>query len=351
MENSKDFQLQCPTPVGNTGHVQLAHGGGGRRMHELLEGLFLPSFASTQLLERHDGATLNIGGTRLAFTTDSYVVQPLFFPGGDIGTLAVTGTVNDLAMCGARPLYLSSAFILEEGFPLESLRRVVESMRKAAAESQVHLVTGDTKVVDRGKGDGIFVNTAGIGVVEHGMTIGPSEVRSGDVILLSGDIGRHGIAIMATREGLSFETAIESDCAPLWGPVASLLQAGVEVHCLRDLTRGGLSSALIEIAETAKLRISIDEVAVDVREDVAGACEILGLDPLYLANEGRFVAVVPQHETERTLEILRQHPMSASAALIGRVSDTPSGMVTLKSRLGTERVIDMLSGEQLPRIC
>lgn len=351
MAETTKFQLQCPVLLNDGERVQLAHGGGGRRMHELLEGLLLPSFNSEQLLERHDGATLQIGGTRLAFTTDSYVVKPLFFPGGDIGTLAINGTVNDLAMCGARPLYLSSAFILEEGFPMELLRRVVESMRITAAESQVQLVTGDTKVVDKGKGDGIFVNTAGIGVVEHGLRISPASVRVGDVVLLSGDVGRHGIAIMATREGLSFETAIDSDCAPLWEPVAALLQAGVEIHCLRDLTRGGLSSGLIEIAETAKVRISIDELSVPVREDVGGACEILGLDPLYLANEGRFIAVVPEHESARALDVLSRHATSSGAVRIGQVLDKPQGMVTMKSRLGTERVLDMLSGEQLPRIC
>jgi len=347
----KDFQLNCPVPLNDSEHVQLAHGGGGRRMHELLEGLLLPSFANPQVLERHDGATLQVAGARLAFTTDSYVVKPLFFPGGDIGTLAINGTVNDLAMCGARPLYLSSAFILEEGFPMESLRRVVESMRIAAAEAQVQLVTGDTKVVDKGKGDGIFVNSAGIGVVQHGLNISPSSVRPGDVILLSGDVGRHGIAIMAMREGLSFETAIESDCAPLWEPVAALLQAGIEIHCLRDLTRGGLSSGLIEIAETAKVRVSIDELLVPVREDVSGACEILGLDPLYLANEGRFIAIVPEHEMARALDILGRHEVSSGAVGIGQVTEKPSGMVTMKSRLGTERMLDMLSGEQLPRIC
>lgn len=320
-------------------------------MHELLEGLLLPAFCSEQLLARHDGATLNVANARIAFTTDSYVVKPLFFPGGDIGSLAINGTVNDLAMCGARPLYLSSAFILEEGFPMDSLRQVVESMRIAAAASQVQLVTGDTKVVDKGKGDGIFINTAGIGVVEHNLTVSPDSVRVGDVILLSGDVGRHGIAIMATREGLSFETAIESDCAPLWEPVAALLQEGVEIHCLRDLTRGGLSSGLIEIAETSKLRISIEELAVPVREDVAGACEILGLDPLYLANEGRFIAIVPEHDSARALDILSRHAVSSGAVRIGQVSEKPAGMVTMKSRLGTERVLDMLSGEQLPRIC
>lgn len=351
MADAKSFQLRCPVPLNDSEHIQLAHGGGGRRMHELLEGLFLPSFASGELLARHDGATLNIAGARLAFTTDSYVVRPLFFPGGDIGTLAVNGTVNDLAMCGARPLYLSSAFILEEGFPMESLRSVVESMQLAAAESQVQLVTGDTKVVDKGKGDGVFINTAGIGIVEHSLNIAPSAVCPGDVILLSGDVGRHGIAIMAMREGLSFETAIESDCAPLWESVAALLQSGIEIHCLRDLTRGGLSSGLIEIAETANVRITIDELSVPVREDVAGACEILGLDPLYLANEGRFIAILPEHETAHALDILSQHDVSSGAVRIGQVSDRPAGMVTMKSRLGTERILDMLSGEQLPRIC
>jgi len=351
MAETKGFQLQCPTPLNDSERVQLAHGGGGRRMHELLEGLLLPSFKNELLLERHDGATLNIAGARLAFTTDSYVVQPLFFPGGDIGTLAINGTVNDLAMCGARPLYLSSAFILEEGFPMESLRRVVESMRITAAEVKVQLVTGDTKVVDKGKGDGIFVNTAGIGMVEHTLTIAPSAVRPGDVILLSGDLGRHGIAIMAMREGLSFETTIESDCAPLWQPIAALLAAGIEIHCLRDLTRGGLSSGLIEIAEAAAMRISIDELTIPVREDVAGACEILGLDPLYLANEGRFIAFVPEHETARALDILNQHAVSSGAIKIGQVQEKPAGMVTMNSRMGTERILDMLSGEQLPRIC
>ena len=332
MAEGKTFQLRCPTPLNDSEHVQLAHGGGGRRMHELLEGLLLPSFKNDLLLERHDGATLNIAGARLAFTTDSYVVNPMFFPGGDIGTLAINGTVNDLAMCGARPLYLSSAFILEEGFPMELLRRVVESMRITAAESKVQLVTGDTKVVDKGKGDGIFVNTAGIGVVEHSLTIAPSSVRVGDVVLLSGDLGRHGIAIMAMREGLSFETTIESDCAPLWEPVAALLEAGIEIHCLRDLTRGGLSSGLIEIAETAQVRISIDEMGIPVREDVVGACEILGLDPLYLANEGRFIAIVPEYETARALDFLNRHAVSSGAVRIGQVLEKPAGMVTMKSR-------------------
>ena len=351
MSEVKEFGLQCPAPVNETEHVQLAHGGGGRRMHELLESLLLPNFGNEALLERHDGATLTVGGTKLAFTTDSYVVRPLFFPGGDIGTLAINGTVNDLAMCGARPLYLSSALILEEGLPMRALRRVVESMRLCAAAAGIQLVTGDTKVVDKGKGDGIFINTAGIGLVEHEVSISPRNVRSGDAIILSGDIGRHGIAIMATREGLSFESAIESDCAPLWEPVKALLDEGVEIHCLRDLTRGGLSSGLIEIAEASEVRCAITQNVIPVREEVAGACEILGLDPLYLANEGRFVAFVPEGAADRAIEILRQFAVSAAAVRIGNVVDGPAGLVTLRTELGTERVVDMLSGEQLPRIC
>ena len=351
MSEVKEFRLQCPAPVNDSERVQLAHGGGGRRMHELLEGLLLPSFGNEALLERHDGATLKIAGAKLAFTTDSYVVRPLFFPGGDIGTLAINGTVNDLAMCGARPLYLSSALILEEGLPMETLRRVVESMRVSAAAAGVQLVTGDTKVVDKGKGDGIFINTAGIGVIEHGISISPKNVRPGDAIILSGDIGRHGIAIMATREGLSFESAIESDCAPLWEPVKAVLDAGIEVHCLRDLTRGGFGSGLIEIAEASGVRCAITQADVPVLEEVAGACEILGLDPLYLANEGRFVAIVPNDEADRTVRILRQFAVSSEAVRVGNVVDGPAGLVTLRTELGTERVVDMLSGEQLPRIC
>ncbi len=351
MPEVKEFRVQCLSPLNDTEHVQLAHGGGGRRMHELLEGLLLPSFGNHILLERHDGARLNIAGARLAFTTDSYVVRPLFFPGGDIGSLAINGTVNDLAMCGARPLYLSSGLILEEGLPMGTLRRVVESMRCAAEAAQVQLVTGDTKVVDKGKGDGIFINTAGIGVIEREVSISPKNVRPADAILLSGDIGRHGIAIMAVREGLSFESTVESDCAPLWEPVEALLSAGIEIHCLRDLTRGGLSSGLIEIAEGAGVRNAIDEADVPVREEIAGACEILGLDPLYLANEGRFVAFVPEPEADRAIEILHRFAVSNEAARIGRVLDGPAGLVTMKTQLGTERIVDMLSGEQLPRIC
>jgi hydrogenase expression/formation protein HypE len=259
--------------------------------------------------------------------------------------------VNDLAMCGARPLYLSAGFIVEEGLPMETLWQIAQSMRRAAGAAGVELVTGDTKVVDRGKGDGLYVNTAGIGVIEHGLTVAPASVRSGDAVLVNGDIGRHGIAIMAQREGLAFETTIESDCADLSGLVRELLDAGLDIHCLRDLTRGGLAGALIEIAQSAKLDIEITETAVPVREDVQGACEILGFDPLYVANEGRFAAFLPAEQAERALEILRQHPLGETAALIGRVAGPSNGAVHLQTALGVSRVLDLLSGEQLPRIC
>jgi hydrogenase expression/formation protein HypE len=351
MQAVKEFSLACPLPLEQYPHVLLAHGGGGRLMHQLIEQVFVGAFGNPLLEARHDGATFNLGGARVAFTTDSYVVRPLFFPGGDIGTLAVNGTVNDLAMCGARPLYLSAGFILEEGLPVETLWRVVQSMKRAAGEAGVSLVTGDTKVVDRGKGDGIFINTAGVGIVEHGLDISPASVRAGDAILLSGDVGRHGIAIMAAREGLEFECAVESDCASVAGPVLRMLDAGIEVHCLRDLTRGGLTSALVEIAEAARVRVQLDEQAVAVREDVRGACEILGFDPFYLANEGRFVAFVAPRDAERALEIMRSHPSGAGAGLAGRVAESRAPLVTLKSRIGTSRILDMFSGEQLPRIC
>ena len=329
----------------------LAHGGGGNLMNELIEKIFLPAFGDPSLEARHDGAVLPFGNAKLAFTTDSYVVHPLFFPGGDIGSMAVHGTVNDLAMCGARPLYLSAGFILEEGLPMETLWRIVRSMGAAAKAAGVRLVTGDTKVVNRGKGDGVFINTAGIGIVERGSVISPQSVRPGDVILISGDIGRHGIAIMAVREGLSFETTIESDSASVVGAVLDLLAANLEIHCLRDLTRGGLASALVEIAEASRLGIAIDETSIPVASEVRGACEILGFDPLYVANEGRFAVFVRPDQADRALEILKRHPESQNAAIVGTVGSTAPGRVTMKSVIGTARRIDRLSGEQLPRIC
>jgi hydrogenase expression/formation protein HypE len=337
-----------------TGHteVQLAHGGGGRLTQQLIERIFEPAFANPALAARHDGALLAAPkGARLAFTTDSHVVSPLFFPGGDIGRLAVYGTVNDLAMCGARPRWLSAAFILEEGLPLETLERVVRSMGEAARAAGVTIVTGDTKVVERGKGDGLYVNTAGMGTIEHALTIEPAAVRAGDVVVLSGDIGRHGMAILAQREGLAFESPIESDCASLWPAVEALLTAGIEVHCLRDLTRGGLATAVIEIAETAGLAVKLEETAVPISEAVRGACEILGLDPFYVANEGRFVAFVPAAQASRALAMLQRFAPDCGAAQIGGVRASPAGEVTLGSVVGVERILDRLSGEQLPRIC
>ena len=352
METPEDFKLSCPVPISNYPTVQMAHGGGGRLMQQLITKMFATAFANPLLGQQHDGAVFDTGGAkRLAFTTDSYVVRPLFFPGGDIGRLAVCGTVNDLAMCGARPRYLSCGFILEEGLPMETLWRIVQSMRREAAVAGVQIVTGDTKVVDKGKGDGIFINTAGIGVLEHDRIVAPGSVRPGDCILINGDVGRHGIAIMAVREGLEFETTIESDCAVLSGLVMDLLAAGVEVHCMRDLTRGGLASGLNEIAESAGVGIGFDEVAVPVREDVHGACEILGFDPFYVANEGRFITLVPPADAGRALAVMRAHPLGAGAQLIGSATAESPGLVTMKSRIGATRVVDMLSGEQLPRIC
>jgi hydrogenase expression/formation protein HypE len=320
-------------------------------MHRLLESIFLPAFANPMLETRHDAAVLPASAERLAFTTDSYVVKPLFFPGGDIGTLAVYGTVNDLAMAGARPRYLSAAFILEEGFDLETLRRIAASMCHAALAAGVSIVTGDTKVVDRGKGDGVFINTAGVGLLEHDRQILPASVVPGDAVILSGDIGRHGMAIMSVREGLEFDSLIESDCAPLAVPVLDLLAAGVEVHCLRDATRGGVASALNEIAQGAGAAIAIDERRVKVLEEVRGACELLGFDPLYVANEGRFVAFVPEPQAETALALLRRHEVCAEAGVIGGVIEGRAGLVTARGALGATRILDMLSGEQLPRIC
>ena len=346
-----DFASNCPIPLNDYPKVLLAHGGGGRLMAQLIESFFLPAFDNPLLAQRHDGALIDTNEQHLAFTTDSYVVQPLFFPGGDIGTLAINGTVNDLAMCGARPVYLSAAFIIEEGLPMETLWRVVRSMQQAASDAGVQVVTGDTKVVDKGKGDELFISTAGIGYIDSRFKLRPSEVQRGDAILLSGDVGRHGMAIMSVREGLRFESSIQSDCAPLANLVLSLLGEGIRVHCLRDLTRGGLASALNEIAQTAKIQIDIDETEVPVTEEVRGACEILGLDPLYVANEGRFVAFVDPSDLDRALRLMRTHPAGREATVIGNVTDGSPGLVTLKSSIGARRILDLLSGEQLPRIC
>jgi len=349
--------LSCPVPRVPDDRIVLAHGGGGRLTHQLIEKIFLPAFSNAALDQRHDGAVLPLNGlapgSRLAFTTDSFVVRPLIFPGGNIGDLAVNGTVNDLAMCGARPLYLSAGFILEEGLEMETLRTVVASMQEAAAKAGVKLVTGDTKVVDKGKGDGIFVNTSGIGVIESNVkaTIGPASVQPGDAVLVSGDLGRHGIAILSVRQGLEFESPILSDCANLWPPVEALLHAGIEIHCLRDLTRGGLATTLNEIAADRNVCIKLEEAAIPVNEVVQGACEILGLDPLYVANEGRFAAFVPEAQAAAALDVLKKVEVSQGVVRVGKVEESPGRTVVLQSRIGGNRVVDMLSGEQLPRIC
>jgi hydrogenase expression/formation protein HypE len=351
MPTAPNFTSSCPLPIQDYPQVLLGHGGGGKLMHQLIGKLFLPAFRNPLLEAQHDASVFDIAGQRLAFTTDSYVVRPLFFPGGDLGSLAVHGTVNDLAMAGARPLYLSAAFIIEEGLPMETLWKIVSSMQQAAQKAGVQIITGDTKVVDKGKGDGLFINTAGLGILEHALKIAPQSVQPGDAILVNGDLGRHGMAVMAVREGLAFESAIESDSAPLAEPVLQLLHAGIDVHCLRDLTRGGLTSVLNEIAEAANLALHVEERLIPVREDVHAACEILGLDPLQVACEGRFAAFVPERDADRALEILRAHPTSAAPARIGKVSDQRAPKVLLKSTIGPQRILDMSSGEQLPRIC
>lgn len=346
------LSLACPIPSSEHERVLLAHGGGGKLSQRLVEGMFLEAFDNPALSRLHDGALLDIGGQRLAFSTDSYVVSPMFFPGGDIGSLAVHGTVNDLAMCGARPVALSCALIVEEGLPMEDLWRVVRSMGAAAAAAEVAIATGDTKVVDAGKGDGLYVNTSGVGIVPAGREIDPARAKPGDVVLLSGPIADHGVAILSVREGLTFETAIVSDSAPLHGVVEALLEGvGSDVHVLRDPTRGGVASALNEIAKAAGSGIRLDERAIPVRDEVRGACEILGFDPLYVANEGKFLAIVARERADEALAIVRSSPYGSEAAIVGEVVADPSSRVVLRSRIGGERIVDMLTGEQLPRIC
>jgi hydrogenase expression/formation protein HypE len=347
----------CPLPKSRYEHILLGHGGGGQLTADLIQGYFVPGFGNDVLGALEDQATLNlekVSGTvspRLAFTTDAFVVRPLFFPGGDIGRLAVHGTVNDLAVGGARPLFLSAAFILEEGLPLTDLKRVIASMRQACTEAGVSLVTGDTKVVDRGKGDGMYITTSGIGLVPEGRALSIHNARHGDCILASGTLGDHGIAIMSVREGLDFETVLESDTAALTGLAEAILQACPRTRCMRDPTRGGLSSALNELAAASGVGVVIDEAAIPIRPEVRGACEMLGLDPLYVANEGKLMAVVPAEDAERVLEAMRAQPLGRDAAIVGRVVAEHAGMVVLRSLVGGERVVTMLSGEQLPRIC
>ncbi len=330
----------------------MAHGGGGRLSQSLIESLFIRSFDNPALSARHDGAVMEIGHERLAFSTDSFVISPLFFPGGDIGSLAVHGTVNDLAMCGAIPLALSAGFIIEEGLPMDQLARIAASMGAAAAAAGVSVVTGDTKVVDRGKGDGLYINTSGVGMVRQGVSIDPRRARPGDVVIASGSIGNHGIAIVSLREGLEFATQVVSDSAPLHRMVGGVLDAGGEdVHVLRDPTRGGVASALNEIAAQACAGIRLEEASLPIDEEVAAACEILGFDPLYVANEGKCLVIVAAAVADAVLQAMLSDPLGRRAARIGEVVEAHPGRVVLRSRVGGERVVDMISGEQLPRIC
>ena len=343
--------ITCPAPMPAKDTILLGHGSGGTLSADLIRDIFLPAFHNPMLDRLDDQAIVRVNGARLAFTTDSFVVKPLFFPGGDIGSLAVHGTVNDLAMGGARPLFLSVAFILEEGLSIESLRRVVQSMREAAVAAGVSIVTGDTKVVEKGSGDQLFINTTGIGIVPEGVDISANRARPGDKVLLSGTIGDHGIAILAQREGLEFESLIESDSAALHTVVAEMLEVTKEVRCMRDPTRGGLSSALNEIAAQSKVGIELIEREIPVREEVRGACEMLGLDPLYVANEGKLIAIVPPIVADGLLATMRRNPLGKNARMIGTVSERHPGLVIMRTDLGTTRIVDMLAGDQLPRIC
>ena len=349
---SPTFNLQCPIPISEYPTVTLAHGGGGRLTQMLIERMFLPAFRNDRLEVMHDGAILQIDASRLAFSTDSYVIRPRFFPGGDIGSLAVHGTVNDLAMCGAQPLALSAAFILEEGLPMDELWRIVTSLAEAARGVGVPVATGDTKVVDRGMGDGIYINTTGIGVIPDDVRISPLRAAPGDVVIVSGRIAEHGMAIMSVREGLSFETELVSDSAPLNTLVAAILGvAGEYVHVLRDPTRGGVASVLNEIAQSAKVGIRIRETSIPLGDAVRGACEILGFDPLYVANEGKAIAIVARDAADVVLAAMRAHPLGRDAAIIGDVVADHPRRVVMRSRIGGQRIVEMLSGEQLPRIC
>lgn len=333
------------------GRVDMSHGSGGRAMAQLIEELFATAFDNEYLRQGNDGALLPTAGGRLVMATDAHVVSPLFFPGGDIGCLSVHGTINDVAVMGAKPLYLAASFILEEGFPLADLQRIVQSMAVAAKEAGVPVVTGDTKVVEQGKADGVFITTTGVGVVADGVTLSGANVRPGDAILLSGDIGDHGMAIMSRRENLAFDVPIESDTAALHGLIAAMLESGADIRCLRDPTRGGLATTLNEIAKQSSVGLMINEEAIPVKPVVAAACEFLGLDPLYVANEGKLIAICAAADAERLLAVMRAHPLAGGAAVIGSAHADPHHFVQMKTAFGGRRNVDWLAGEQLPRIC
>lgn len=344
--------LNCPLPISKHDKVQLSHGSGGKMMNELISSLFLATFDNPILNKRDDQAILELNGQRIAFSTDSFVVDPLFFPGGDIGELAVNGTVNDVAMSGAKPLFLSCGLIIEEGFSLQELQQVIASMQNAAKKAGVVIVTGDTKVVNKGKGDKLFINTAGIGIIEHPYQIGSANIKEEDMLIVSGTIADHGMTIMSQREGLRFDAPIKSDTAALNGLIADILKAGgADVHAMRDPTRGGLAAALNEFAEDAAMTIKVMEQAIPVNKAVKGACEIMGLDPLYVANEGKLVVSVARQTAKKVLEAMQNHPLGKESAIIGTVLKDTAGMVTMQTRFGTSRIVDMLVGEQLPRIC
>ena len=343
--------FSCPLPSLETETILLGHGSGGKLAADLFRTVFLPAFTNPVLDRSDDQAIVDIGTTRLAFTTDSYVVKPIFFRGGDIGSLAVHGTVNDLAVGGARPLFLSAAFILEEGFPMDSLRRIVASMENAARSAGIQIVTGDTKVVEKGSCDGVFINTAGIGIVETELRLSADQARPGDVVLLSGPIGDHGIAILAEREGLSFESEVASDSAPLHTLVADLLATRGRIRCMRDPTRGGVASALNEIAQTSAAGIQLEESSIPVRTEVRGACELLGLDPLYIANEGKLLAVCAAEDSPALLAAMKGHALGGAACIIGKVTAQNPGLLTMRTSLGSTRIVDMLANDPLPRIC
>jgi len=330
--------------------ILLAHGSGGKLAHQLVEKSFVKAFANPFLAKLDDSAVIDFNG-RLAFTTDSYVVTPIFFPGGDIGKLAVCGTVNDLAMSGAKPLYLSLSFIIEEGLPQDELNEIVDSVQKAAEEAEVEIVTGDTKVVHRGSADKLFINTAGVGIIPEGVDISGNNAKPGDRVILNGTIGDHGIAVLSQREGLSFSTQLESDCAPLGSLVAEMLAASPNIHCLRDPTRGGLATTLNELAKQSKVSIRIEEEKIPVREEVLAACEMLGFDPLYVANEGKLVAIVPAKDADKVLKAMQGNHHGKDATIIGEVREEHPGRVVMKTCLGASRIVDMLVGDILPRIC
>lgn len=348
---NNNIALNCPLPKSDSPKILLSHGSGGLLSHKLIQDVFLSRFSNPELDLLHDGALLDISDIRIAFTTDSYVVDPLFFPGGDIGTLAVNGTINDLSVCGAKALYISAAFIIEEGFDTEELIKIADSMTHAADIAGVRIVTGDTKVVERGKGDKVFINTSGIGLIENDVLISPKRCAAGDVIIINGSIAEHGIAIMSKRQGFEFESEIQSDCAALNGLVQNILCATKNIHTMRDPTRGGLASVLNEIAEASGTEIILEETQIPVRQQVRAACEILGLDPLHIANEGKVLLFAPEEEAEKILNVMRAHPLGKDAALIGRVADKSRGEVFMRTEIGTLRKVDMLTGEQLPRIC